>query len=196
MPRHFDENSDIDVLVIFNTSITEYTTETYRNQLRRFADHRYPSSRVVKDFPSIVLELQKIKFDLVPCIYHTGIWSSYYQIPDKDGEWIETDPKGFNKKLTEANKQYDGIVKPLIRLFKRWNAFNNYVYDSFKLEQIIADMNFSGDSHESGFFYIIDELPTWELSSEKARLLVFTPIKKGYRYFSRVIVELTTVKCC
>ena len=36
-----------------------------RNQLKKFAQINYPSSIVVKDHPSIVLELNHIKFDLV-----------------------------------------------------------------------------------------------------------------------------------
>lgn len=92
LPREFDESSDIDILVIFNQAEKEFTPETYRNQLRRFAGFKYSTTRVVKDHPSIVLEMSKIKFDLVPCRIYQTYWSSTYQIPSKNGAWMNTDP--------------------------------------------------------------------------------------------------------
>ncbi len=85
LPRRFDEKSDIDVLVIFNQAQNEFTPETYRNQLRRFATYKYPRSPVLKDHPSIVLELGKIKFDLVPCrIYEVFFFKL---LPNTRQEW-------------------------------------------------------------------------------------------------------------
>ncbi|GCC53253.1 nucleotidyltransferase [Chryseotalea sanaruensis] len=163
LPRKFDEDSDIDILIIFNQSQIEFTPETYRNQLRRFAEERYFTSTVIKSHPSVVLEMSSIKFDLVPCIVNSTFWSSSFQIPSKSGSWMETDPKGFNEKLTQANNSYNSIVKPIIRLLKRWNAFNDYPYESFYLEQLIADMNFGGDNYQTGFLYAIDKLSEYGL---------------------------------
>jgi len=163
LPRKYDEKSDIDILVVFNNSQNEYTPETYRSRLKRFADAKYPTSTVVKDHPSIVLELNKIKFDLVPCRVVANFFSSTYQIPDKNGSWMDTDPTGFNNKLTQANTRYNSLVKPMVRLFKRWNAWNSYPYSSYELENLIADMNFSNDNYESGFLYAINQFSTWGL---------------------------------
>ena len=169
LPRKFDESSDIDILVIFNQAEKEFTPETYRNQLRRFADFKYSTSRVIKDHPSIVLEMSNIKFDLVPCRVYQTFWNSIYQIPSKNGTWMDTDPRGFNETLTNANIRYKSIVKPLIRLFKRWNAYNNYPYASFDLERIIASMNFTNDNYETGFIYAIKQLPTNGLAEYNAK---------------------------
>jgi len=164
LPRRFDEKSDIDVLIIFNQSEKKFNTETYRNQIKQFAKIKYPRTPVVKDHPSVVLELQKIKFDLVPCRIYSGLLSDYYQIPDKNGYWMDTYPREFNKKLTNVNNQSGSIVKPLIRLFKCWNANQNYPFSSYELENIIADMSLSNKNLQSGFIYIIDNLPTNSLS--------------------------------
>ena len=175
IPRKYDSNSDVDLMVEFNiSSFSEKTPETYRNNLKRFVEAKYPRSISSKDLPSIMLELSKIKFDLVPSIIRTSWLSSTICIPKSGNEWQETDPKWFNTKLTESNQKYKNIVKPIIRLLKYWNHRNNYPYESYELEKIIADMNFSGDTIETGFYYAIDNLPTsWrtEFTKQKVQTL-------------------------
>ena len=169
LPRKFDESSDIDVLIVFNQAQNEFTPETYRNQLKRFATAKYPTTKVLKDHPSVVLEMSNIKFDLVPCRLFNNFWSITYQIPNKNGTWMDTDPKGFNEKLIAANNKYSSIVKPIVRLMKCWNAYNDYPYATFELEQIIADMNFTNDNYQTGFLYAIDKLPTNNLSDYQSK---------------------------
>lgn len=166
LPRKYDSNSDIDIMIVFNTD--DYPTkkpETYRNNLKEFADNRYRTSFSSKDLPSVILELQNIKFDLVPAIVEHSWFSETIYIPKSGNNWQETDPNGFNTELTDANQKYNNIVKPIIRLLKYWNTKNGSPYESFELEQIIADMNFKGDNLQTGFFYAIDNLPTWRRSN-------------------------------
>lgn len=85
------------------------------------------------------------------------------EIPDKNGDWMETEPEKFNKKLTDANTKYNFIVKPIIRLLKYWNASHEYPCYSFELETDIANMNFNDDNYESGFLYAIENLSTSDL---------------------------------
>jgi predicted nucleotidyltransferase len=158
LPRKYDESSDVDILIIFNQAEREFTPETYRSKIKRFVELKYSTSTVIKDHPSVVLEMNKIKFDLVPCRITQNFFTTTYQIPNKNGSWMDTDPLGFSQKLTNANTQYNSLVKPLIRLFKRWNAHNYYPFSTFELEQIIANINFSGDNYEKGFLYVIGQL--------------------------------------
>lgn len=74
LPRKFDENSDIDVLVVFKQARNEFTPETYRSQLKRFAESKFSTTKVLKDQPSAVLEMSNIKFDLVPCRLYNSSW--------------------------------------------------------------------------------------------------------------------------
>lgn len=164
LPRKFDEYSDVDILVVFSDAEQERTPETYRTRLKKFAHAKYPTSKVLKDHPSVVLEMNKIKFDLVPSRKAISWFSSTYQIPDKNGYWMDTDPIGFNSAVTNANIKYNSIVKPLIRLFKRWNAYNNYPFTTYDLERKISEMNFSGDNYQKGFLYAIDNLSTYGLT--------------------------------
>lgn len=169
LPRKFDENSDIDVLIVFNQAQNEFSPETYRNHLNRFASTKYSTTKILKDHPSVVLEMSNIKFDLVPCRLYNGFWNDSYQIPSKSGIWMKTDPKGFNEKLTASNNRFGSIVKPIIRLLKCWNAYNGYPFASFDLEQIIADFNFSNDNLQTGFLRAIKNLPTNNLANYQSK---------------------------
>lgn len=42
--------------------------QTYLNYLKSFAESKYPQSLYKQSFPAVVLELNHIKFDLVPVI--------------------------------------------------------------------------------------------------------------------------------
>ncbi|HMG67128.1 MAG TPA: nucleotidyltransferase domain-containing protein, partial [Chitinophagaceae bacterium] len=54
LPRKYDMNSDIDILVQFNTTdFDKLKPESHRNQLKKFAETNYPNSSVVKDHPSV-----------------------------------------------------------------------------------------------------------------------------------------------
>ncbi|NOZ36035.1 MAG: nucleotidyltransferase [Chlorobi bacterium] len=159
LPRKYDENSDVDVMVMFNTSKhPEKTAETYRNNLMKFAEKYYPRSISYKDLPSVIIELRNIKFDLVPAVIIRRWFTDNIYIPDSKNTWQRTDPDGFNEILINANKKFSSIVKPIIRLLKYWNSQNAYPYDSYFFEQEIANMNFKGDSVETGFYYAIEHL--------------------------------------
>lgn len=169
LPRAFDGNSDIDILVLFNTEdFDKLKPESYRSQLKKFAENNYRNSLVLKDHPSVVLELNHIKFDLVPAIFDEGWIYDSIEIPCKNGGWIETEPKKFNEKLTKVNTRYNSIVKPIIRLLKYWNASHGYPFYSFELEKQVTDMHFSNDNYESGFLYAIRNLSSYNLSGSAA----------------------------
>lgn len=161
LPNKYDKRSDIDLLVNFN--IKEYpekAASTYRDKLRRFAQEKYSTSISKKDFPSVVIELRTIKFDLVPAIIKKQylLGSEKIWIPDSKYEWQKTYPFDFSEELTQRNTKYNSIVKPIIRLLKFWNAKASYPFPSFELEQLIADMNFRNKDIQDGFFYVIEQL--------------------------------------
>lgn len=172
IPRKYDLASDVDIMVVFNTGLyTQKQPIAYRNALQSFANTKYPNSISKKDLPSVMLELTKLKFDLVPAVIYSNFLGSSIYIPKSNSDWQVTDPNGFNQELTEANTKYGSIVKPIIRLLKYWNHKNNYPYDSYKLEQVISKMNFSGDTIERGFYYAVDNLPTtWETEYTKQKV--------------------------
>lgn len=125
LPRKMDEGSDIDYMIVFSES--GYTPQTYLDRVRRFAETYYSRSEIKQSSPTIILELNHIKFDLVPAL------KSYYayKIVGSSGEWLDTNPNDFNETLTAKNNQELSKIKPTIRLVKYWNAKNGYVFDSY-----------------------------------------------------------------
>lgn len=163
LPRTYDNNSDIDLMVVFNTTDYERTPETYRTWLNDFAVKYYRDrygSEVVRSFPTVTLKLGHIKYDLVPAKEESILWTPSLYIPNKGGGWQQTDPNDVKTKLTEANTKYSSIVRPIIRLMKGWNAFKKYPYDSYELELFLTSLNYTGDDIQKGFFYAVGQLST------------------------------------
>ena len=167
LPREFDDHSDIDLLVIFNSEEYNVQPVTYRNNLKKFADIYYPSSTSAKRAPSVVLELNHIMFDLNPCIIKESWVSSesIYQIPNSNTDWMKTEPAAFNEKLTKKNQEFNNNVKPVVRLLKYWNASHQYPFESYNLEQLIVENYYISkffqdqeDTIETGFFNSINKL--------------------------------------
>ena len=146
LPRDYDFNSDVDVLVEFKDK--SYKPQTYLSKLKRFAEYWYSRSEIYQSSPTIVLELNHIKFELVPCLEAEWYEGGNYKIPSKASdyqEWLLTSPSEFNDELIRKNKAFDYKIKPLIRILKRWNVNTRYskIYDSFKLEEKIVNHSFS-----------------------------------------------------
>jgi predicted nucleotidyltransferase len=161
LPRQYDEHSDVDLMIVFNHSNLRYTPGTYRNHLIDFADKRYSRSDVKKSSPTVVLELDHIKYDLIPAYEETSILSTNktIYIPQNDTYWMITDPHGFNAELTRVNTANNSNIKKVIRLLKAWNAKTGYPVASFQLEQEIARIVYWmwGDTTlENYFFKAID----------------------------------------
>lgn len=171
LPRKYDSNSDIDIMIVFDEDKYDFKPETYRNHLIKFSDKYYKNVNKAKDFPTVLLDMKHIKFDLVPTIKRTHwlLGTERIMIPNRQNTWQRTKPHKFSEELIEKNVKYNSIVKPVIRLVKAWNAKMNYPYTSFELEQSIAKMNFSDDNYETGLFWAIDKLPTKYLSNASTK---------------------------
>lgn len=163
LPRKVDESSDIDYMIVFNNNF-EYKPETFLKKLKNFAKEKYKTSEIYRDSPTIVLELNHIKFELVPAYL-----SNQYYIPaprTSYEDWMETNPDEFNIKIKNKNIQEQSIIKPLIRLLKYWNAINGHVYNSYKLENHIINQNYLVDNNLKDYFYTaVDSLITFELNN-------------------------------
>ncbi len=137
LPRSMDAESDIDYMIVFSDS--DAKPQAYLDRLRRFVEARYPRSDIAQSTPTIVLSLNHIRFELVPAI--EGLWGGL-KIPLRSSgyqSWQDTEPNAFNARLTEKNKNYSNLIKPLVRLLKYWNARNGYPFESYKLEQDIVN---------------------------------------------------------
>ncbi|MDR0827623.1 MAG: hypothetical protein LBN33_07080 [Desulfovibrio sp.] len=152
LPRSMDKNSDIDYMIVFTDN--NYTQQTYLNRLKTFVEKYYNRSEIYQSSPTIVLELNHIKFDLVPAITN---WSGALQIPDGSDGWIVTNPNEFNTTLEEKNKTNNFLIKPTIRLMKYWNSTSNYPFDSFELEKMICAMSFWFQNNQKDYLFNVVE---------------------------------------
>jgi hypothetical protein len=156
LPRSMDEKSDIDYMIVFSDSSA--TPQTYLNRLKAFVEKRYGSSEIYQSSPTIVLELNHIKFDLVPA---TTTWLDELQIPNGSGGWLTTNPNDFNSTLEAKNKEHKSLIKPTIRLFKYWNATAGFPFQSFEMEKWVCGLSFWWQTNQKDYFFaVIDNLST------------------------------------
>lgn len=153
LPRSMDEQSDIDYMAVF--AEIGYAPQTYLDRLKRFAEIYYSSSDIKQSSPSIILQLNHIKFDLVPALkQYPG-----YTIPSGPNAWQDTNPNDFNATLTAKNVAELHKIKPTIRLIKFWNANSNYIYDSYGLEKYIVALSYYGVNNMRDYvFNVFDGL--------------------------------------
>ena len=159
LPRAMDEHSDVDYMIVFKTG--GYTPQTYLDRLKRFVEKYYSTSSIKQTSPTITLELNHMKFDLVPAL--KGYWPGTYQIPNGTSAWRDTNPKDFNATLTTKNNAELHKIKPTIRLAKFWNAKAGYVYESFGFEKWIVDQSYFLISNQRDYIFRVFEamsLPT------------------------------------
>lgn len=176
LPRSMDPESDVDYMVVFADDGVQ--PQTHLDRVRRFAEKYYVRSEIAQSHPTVALELNHIRFELVPAIKS---WFGGIQIPAKASgyqSWLATDPKSFNDILTSANRANGNLIKPLCRLLKYWNATERYPFDSFGLEKQIVEQGFGliglvtpGLLREY-FFQAVDSLePGWTAPQRKREAL-------------------------
>lgn len=117
-------------------------TNKFKKQLENVRE--YSRSEIKKNGQAVVLNLisKEWSFDIVPC-FHTvpeQNGRSYWLIPNGEGNWIKTDPQKDKDCITNANKNKNGLLLELIRLFKKWNKVKNAItIPSYLLETIIVN---------------------------------------------------------
>lgn len=163
LPRSMDEKSDIDYIIVFSEN--NATPQTYLNRLKSFVEKRYGSSEIYQSSPTIVLELNHIKFDLVPA---TTTWLGELQIPNGSGGWMTTNPNNFNATLEAKNKEHKSLIKPTIRLFKYWNATAGFPFQSFEMEKWVCGLSFWFLANQKDYFLaVIENLNTSSSYSQR-----------------------------
>lgn len=152
LPRVEDSQSDIDYMIVFEKG--GYNPQTYLDRIKRFVQEKYSSSELYQSHPTVVLELNHIKFDLVPALHQ---WGTTYKIPNSTTAWQETSPNGFNVTLEAANKNNSYLIKPTVRLAKIWNAASGYVFDSYLFEKRIANQSYFFCSNQRDYLFSVFE---------------------------------------
>ncbi len=169
LPREYDSESDIDLMVVFNTG---FTPGTYRKNLHDLLVKAYPNSVSKKDFPVVKLELYHTMFDIVPAYAVESSWTNNvtYYIPDLSDGWRVTIPNDLNETLSVKNKSYgNNIVRNVIRLCKHWNAASGYRFQSYEMEKWILNRFFiSGDTLYEKFLSVLNDMAGTESGVRQA----------------------------
>ena len=132
-----DNDADVDVLVTFKSK--DFQPQTYLNQIKSFAADNYPRSNIYPDHPTIAIELEHIKFEIVPSIF---VSTEEVRIPaprTKELKWISSYPSRIQTKLTQKDKDNKGLIKPVIRIIKYWNYLNGKPFASYDIERQIVN---------------------------------------------------------
>jgi predicted nucleotidyltransferase len=136
LPRAMDARSDIDYMVVFSAS--EPSVQACLEQLKEFAKQSLGIAEPSHDQATLRLETQQLRFELVPatCNLFGGLQIAAPAGPH--GSWLDTDPQAVHDKLTEAHRRHGGLIRPLVRVMKYWNATANYPFEPFALEQKVV----------------------------------------------------------
>jgi predicted nucleotidyltransferase len=165
--RSKDANSDVDYMVVFSDG-SSWTPQTLMNRLKRFAEAKYSRSEIYQSSPTVVLELNHIKFELAPA-YKNSWGTLYIPAPASDySDWISTYPNTLKDALNEKNRNHQYLIRKLVRLMKYWNVNNGKVYSSYELEKYVIDKSFWLCSNLKEYFYsAVEGLDTWNLAQYK-----------------------------
>lgn len=167
LKRSKDSNSDVDYMVVFSDGAS-YKPQTLMTRLKTFAEGNYTRSEIYQSSPTIVLELNHIKFELAPAYISFG---NYY-IPAPASsyiDWISTNPSGMKTNLDTKHRDNNYLIRDLIQLLKYWNVKNGKVYSSYELELYVLGRIFFLCYNLKDYFYnAVEGLPTFNLSTQKS----------------------------
>jgi len=167
--RSKDTDSDVDYIVSFKDG-SDWMPQTMMNRLKKFAEDNYSNNEIYQSFPTIVLELSHIKFELVPAYQDSTIFNTIY-IPAPSSSyssWVATYPHSMKSNLNEKNSNNNYQIRKLVRLIKYLNVINSKIYSSYELEKYIVEkFYFSCNNLKDYFFDAIEEMPISSLPSYK-----------------------------
>ncbi|MBS1508196.1 MAG: nucleotidyltransferase domain-containing protein [Bacteroidetes bacterium] len=173
LPQSVDNNSDVDILVIFKSN--DFQPATLLKHLYQFADSQYSRSDVTTDHPTVVIEMTNVRFEIVPAYWeeHTFL-SDELKIPaprNKELKWITTEPHELKLELDEKNKDENNLITPLIKLIKYYNAQRGRPFDSYLIEHHAIKLDYDGETLKDYLFTFIEELDTDNATSQQAKFV-------------------------
>jgi predicted nucleotidyltransferase len=138
--------SDVDILVPMGQASDAPASS--KQAIERLADvlrNRYPKSKIETGRMAVTVHFSDgIEIQVLPAF---RIGSDRFKIPNPNSTgWVETCPTAFAKKLTNANRQHNNLVVPIIKVAKYLCAKHNVPVSSYHLENMIVESL----SHYSG----------------------------------------------
>lgn len=169
LPRWADEYSDVDYMLVFDYYKHQYKAQTYLDWVKDFVASKYKTSDIYQDYPTMVLELDHIKFEISPGIRIWGNSLPYYQIPAPKStivEWINTNPFDDIERLAKKNSEEHHYIKRLARVLKYINVKIGRPLRSYRIEEYLITKVFWGDNTFADYFFqAVKDFPYWEAPS-------------------------------
>lgn len=158
--------NDIDVFVVLSGYFQDnITPNAILNKLKKDLQKTYPNTTIRQDKPCIVIEFNHITFELTPAIEIENYWEKHskFHIPEmsKNNTWQLVDnPRILEERLTEANKQLNQKLNPLIKMMKKCKVENNLKTPSFEMEKMAIDSLYSINGFRDGIQQLL-EIYSW-----------------------------------
>lgn len=146
-----DKDTDVDIIVVFKQK--EVKPDTYLKQLKEFCEQYYQRSEIYQDYPTIVIDMDHVKFEIVPSYFVSDAIKKIPAPRSKEFAWISTAPKEFKNTLETKDRNNKDLIKPLIRIFKYWNSLNSKPFLSYEIEKTILNKAYSCTTIRDYFFY-------------------------------------------
>lgn len=144
---------DIDVMAVFENkdSIFEKYRYDSKSFIYRIRDALSGYSVQIVGTRGQAVRLfykQSPHVDIAPVFKWSG---NGYALPDGQGGWLTTDPDAHNEYIDRRHRELGYKLKPIIRMFKRWNNIHSKYLKSFHLEVIVANVftSLGGDSRDA-----------------------------------------------
>jgi len=151
-----DEDADVDILVIFKQK--EFQPDTYLKQIRELCKRKYSRSDIYPDHPTIVIDMEHIKFEIVPSYVYSGESVKIPAPRTKELKWITSTPNEFKNNLLKKDLNNKGLINPLIRIFKYWNSLNGKPFTSYELERFIVNKIYTCSTLKEYYYSVANSL--------------------------------------
>lgn len=180
LPQSVDSDSDVDVMIVFKTN--EFQPNTFLKHLRELANKLYSRSEIIPDHPAITIELDHIRFELVPAYYENSIWNGpqlYIPAPRiEEIKWIKTNPAKLKENLLSKDKEENGMITPIIKLMKYANVLNGKPYQSFIFENHAIKSYYPEKEMKDYLFEFIDDMFIEDQTREQIKFIQELKLKR------------------
>ena len=138
-------SADIDIMVHFDRRILErFQAYAFNGQsallqeIKEKLETAYPQTRKRGDGQVVQIDFNSILVELVPVF---PIGNGQFIMPDTNdgGSWKTIDPRAQIKLIDDADRNYNGNVRPLCKIIKRWKHECSVDLESFIIELLVTD---------------------------------------------------------
>ncbi len=146
-----DKEAALDILVVFKSK--ELNIPSILTQIKNCSEEYFTGSNIITRQRSITIEIENLKFDIVPAIFVT---KDAVKIPApgiRELKWILSKPSLIQDNINLKDNTNKGLIKPLIRIMKYWNTLHLKPFASYELEMQIANKEYDRNGTLRDYFY-------------------------------------------